>query len=119
MNADITKQPEDFLPLTFAVFHILIALVDKERHGYGIILEIAQQTEGHLNMAPGTLYGAISRLLREGLIEESDERPDPELDDKRRRYYKLTELGHAVVTAESHRLEMLVNIARQKAILST
>ncbi len=111
------KMPEDFLPLTFAVFHILLALVDEERHGYGIIKEVEERTEGRLRMAPGTLFGAISRLVRDGLIVETDERPAPELDDKRRRYYQLTDFGRQVALAEAKRLESLVNMARDKRLL--
>ena len=110
-------NPESFLPLTFAVYHILVALADRERHGYGIIREVEAQTGGRLRMAPGTLYGAINRLTRDGLIAESDERPDPELDDKRRRYYRLTDLGRQVATAEARRMDLLVRIARAKALL--
>lgn len=111
------QTPEDHLPLTFAVFHILLALVDEERHGYGIIKEVEERTKGRLRMAPGTLFGAISRLVRDGLIEETDERPAPELDDKRRRYYRLTDFGRSVALAEAQRLESLVEMARAKRLL--
>ena len=79
--------PEDLLPLTPAVIHILLALADEERHGHGIMLDVV------LHLGPGTLYECLKRMLAAGLVEESDERPDPALDDKRRRYYRLTYLG--------------------------
>jgi DNA-binding PadR family transcriptional regulator len=116
---DNLQAPDRFLPLTFAVFHILLALVDGEKHGYGIILEVEAQTDRKLRLAPGTLYGAISRLRNEGLIEETDERPDPTFDDQRRRYYRLTDLGRRVVVAEAERLDALVRMARAKQLLSS
>lgn len=112
------RSPEALLPLTPAVFHILLALADCERHGYGIMQEIAKGTEGSVRMGPGTLYGTIKRMLADGLIEASDERPDPALDDERRRYYRLTDFGHRVAQAEAQRLEQLVRIAQTKRILS-
>ena len=113
----VTRDPEELLPLTPAVFHILLALADGERHGYGIMQEIAARTEGKLRMGPGTLYGSIKRMLADGLIEESGERPDPALDDDRRRYYQLTDFGQRVVAAEALRLAQLVNVARAKRVL--
>jgi DNA-binding PadR family transcriptional regulator len=104
------------LPLTPAVFHILLALADGERHGYGIMQEVAAITEGQMKMGPGTLYGTIKRMLEARLIEESDERPDPTLDDERRRYYKLTDFGGCVARAEVERLENLVVVAQTKRI---
>jgi DNA-binding PadR family transcriptional regulator len=111
------RDPEAMLPLTPAVFHILLALADNERHGYGIMQEIAVRTNGTMRMGPGTLYGSIKRMLADGLIEASDERPDPELDDERRRYYKLTNLGLRVLQAEALRLEQVVRIAQAKNVL--
>jgi DNA-binding PadR family transcriptional regulator len=108
---------EDHLPLTPAVFHILLALADRERHGYAIMQEVEATTEGRISMGPGTLYGSIKRLLRAGLIEESDERPDPALDDRRRRYYRLTDFGRRVAAAEAARLEEAVADARSKRLL--
>jgi DNA-binding PadR family transcriptional regulator len=106
----------DFLPLTPAIHHILLALVDEERHGYGIMLEVARLTGGQTKMGPGTLYGTIKRLLRAGLIEEADERPDPELDDERRRYYRITKLGTEVLRAETARVSILLDAARAKKV---
>src|SRR5687768_2169723 len=102
------RDPQDFLPLSPAVFNILLALADGEKHGYGIMLEIAAHTGGKLRLGPGTLYGSIKRLLEDGLIEESAERPDPAHDDERRRYYRLTEYGQRVAAAEATHLEELV-----------
>src|SRR5579885_3073479 len=98
------KNPEALLPLTPAVFHILLALADGERHGYGIMQEIAAATDGQMRIGPGTLYRSIKQMLAAGMIEESDERPDPELDDERRRYYRLTSFGRQVALAAQPRL---------------
>ncbi len=111
------RDLETLLPLTPAVFHILLALADTERHGYGIMQEIALRTDGKVRMGPGTLYGSIKRMLAEGLIEELGERPDPELDDERRHYYRLTSFGLHVAQAEAQRLAQLVNVARFKQLL--
>ncbi|MDQ2906517.1 MAG: PadR family transcriptional regulator [Ktedonobacteraceae bacterium] len=111
------RDPETFLPLTPAVFHILLSLADSERHGYGIMQEVAGRTDGAMRMGPGTLYGTIKRLLGDGLIEASGERPDPELDDERRRYYRLTDLGRRVLQVEAQRLEQLVRVAQAKRVL--
>ena len=108
----------EFLPLTPATFHILLALGDQERHGYAIMREVAEVTDSQLRLGPGTLYGAIKKLLSDGLIEEADERPDPALDDSRRRYYRLTRHGARVATAEAQRLAQLVALARRKNLLS-
>jgi DNA-binding PadR family transcriptional regulator len=112
------RDPEELLPLTPAVFHILLALADGERHGYGVIKEVDARTEGRVRLGPGTLYGSIKRMLAEGMIEESGERPDPELDDERRRYYRLTKFGRRVAVAEAERLSRLVSSARAKRLLS-
>lgn len=111
-----SKQPEDLLPLTPAVLNILLALAGGERHGYGIMHEVREGTNGTVRLGPGTLYTAIKRLLEGGLIEESDERPDSEIDDQRRRYYRLTDFGHRVVSAEVERLEEVVRKARIQGI---
>ncbi len=112
------RDPEALLPLTPAVFHVLLALADSERHGYGIMQEVAARTNGTMRMGPGTLYGSIKRMLAARLIEESGERPDPALDDERRRYYRLTDFGRRVAQAEAQRLEQVVRIAQVKRILS-
>ena len=112
-----TVDPESLLPLTPAVFHILLALADGERHGYAIMQSVAEATNGKLAMGPGTLYGTIKRLLEGGLVEEHDERPDPELDDERRRYYRLTAFGQAVASAEARRYDALLKTARRKGLL--
>lgn len=112
-------NPNQFLPLTSAVFHILLVLADGDRHGYDIMREIASATDGKIQMGPGTLYGTIKRMLQAGLIIEIDERPDPALDDSRRRYYRLTELGQRVLAAEVERLAKLVAIAQRKDLLNS
>src|SRR5712671_1284461 len=106
------KTPEEFLPLTPAVFHILVALGDGESHGYAIMQDVLAKTGGSVRLSAGTLYGAVSRLLGDGLIEESEERPDPEMDDTRRRYYRLSDLGSRVLAAETNRLTALIRSAR-------
>ena len=107
-------SPNELLPLTTPVFHILLALADEERHGYGIMQDVARQTDDALQLGPGTLYGCLKRMLAAGLVEESDERPDPTLDDERRRYYRMTALGKRVVRAEAQRLTSAVMAARIK-----
>ena len=102
------------IPLTPPVFHILLALAGEERHGYGIMLDVAQQTNGALQLGPGTLYGCLKRMLAAGLVEESDERPDPSLDDERRRYYRMTALGKRAARAEAQRLAGAVTVAMAK-----
>src|SRR5216683_4261997 len=111
-----TKNPEDLLPLTPPVFHILLALSEGERHGYAIMREVSADTGGSLELGPGTLYGCLKRMLSARLVEESDERPDPELDDERRRYYRLTDLGARTVRAEAERLAAAVSAARARRL---
>lgn len=106
--------PESFLPLKPHRFHVLLSLADQEQHGYGIMQEVLQRTGGKVRLWPATLYGTLKRLIDEELIEESDERPSPEIDDARRRYYRLTRLGRRVLAAESRRLEDLVRVIRAK-----
>lgn len=113
-----TDNPEEMLPLSPAVFHILLALTDGERHGYSIMQEIAAQTDGRLRIGPTTLYRSIKHLLEGGLIVEVAERPDPALDDERRRYYRITTFGKLVAGAEARRLEQALNVARHKNLLS-
>jgi len=114
---DINPIPEDLLPMTPAMFNILLALADGEEHGYAIMLEVEANTQGAVKMGPGTLYGSIKRMLASGLIEECDERPDPALDDERRRYYKLRGLGQRALRLEAERLERQVSVARFKQVL--
>ena len=109
-------NPEELLPLTPAALNILLALADEERHGYGIMQEVRRRTGGRVRLGPGTLYGSIKRMLEGGWIQESDNRPDPDLDDERRRYYRITEFGQHVASAEVDRLEDLVKAARSKGV---
>src|SRR6267154_4089837 len=109
-SCDIATSAVRSLPP--AAFHILLAVADRERHGYAIMQDVRARTDGTLRLGPGTLYGSIKRLLAEGLIEELDERPDPEDDDVRRRYYRITRFGRRVAMAESARLAQLLSQAR-------
>jgi DNA-binding PadR family transcriptional regulator len=111
-------EPGEMPPLTPAVFHVLLALADGERHGYAIMQEVAESTGGGIKMGPGTLYGTIKRLLEARMIEESDQRPDPDLDDERRRYYRLTALGQRAVRAEALRYADMVAVARRKRLIA-
>ena len=110
-------DPRSFLPLTTHAFHVLLALMDGELHGYGIILDVQQRTEGDVRLRTGTLYTILRRLAEDGLITESEARPSADEDDERRRYYGQTPLGRAVVKAEAARLERLVQFARDKHAL--
>ncbi len=112
-----SREPWDLLPLTPAALHILLSLADEERHGYGIMREVEERTGSKMRLGPGTLYGSVKRMLGDGLIEESEERPDPELAAQRRRYYRLTDFGRRVAGAEAGRLEDLVSIAYEKKLL--
>jgi DNA-binding PadR family transcriptional regulator len=111
------RDPDTLLPLTPAMFHVLIALADGERHGYAIIKEIERRTSGDKRLSAGTLYALVRRFVAEGVIEESADRPDPSLDDERRRYYRLTAFGRDVAHAEAHRLETLIAMARAKHLV--
>jgi len=108
------RSPQELLPLTPPVFHILLALADEERHGYGIMQDVARQTDGALQLGPGTLYGCLKRMLAAGLVEESEARPDTELDDERRRYYRMTAFGRRVARVEAQRLAGAVTVAMAK-----
>lgn len=112
-----TRTAVELLPLPASDFQILLALGDAERHGYGIKQEVARRTEDEVELGPGTLYGSIKRMLAANLIEESEARPDPEFDDDRRRYYRITTFGRDVAAAEARRMERLVAQARQKRLL--
>jgi DNA-binding PadR family transcriptional regulator len=109
--------PESFLPLKPHWFHVLLSLADAEQHGYGIMQEVLDRTGGKVRLWPATLYGTLKRLIDEDLIEESAARPAPELDDARRRYYRLTTFGRRVLAAESERLQDLVRVIRSKRAL--
>ena len=111
-------DPEQMLPLTPLSFHILLALADADRHGYGIIKEVRERTDGEMNPGAGTLYAALQRMLDERLIAETDDRP-PVGDDERRRYYRLTEIGRQVARAEALRLARLIRIAAEKKLIPT
>jgi DNA-binding PadR family transcriptional regulator len=114
LDSDLARH----LPLTPAVFHILLALADGERHGYAIMKEVAATTQGQIRLGPGTLYGTIKRLMDARLIEESDERPDVDLDDERRRYYRLTDHGGRLAAAEIQRMAKMVTLAQAKRLVS-
>jgi DNA-binding PadR family transcriptional regulator len=105
-------HPTSLLPLPPATFHILMALASEDRHGYAIIQDVEQRTDGALRLSAGTLYRSIQRMLEQGLLVETNERPAPELDDERRRYYRITPFGTAVARAEATRLNALVRMAR-------
>ncbi len=107
-----TRPTDAFLPLKPQWFHILLSLATQEQHGYAVMQEVLERTHGKIRLWPATLYGTLKRLIEEGLIEESEERPAPDLDDARRRYYRLTRLGRRVLAAESERLEDLVRAIR-------
>jgi len=109
---------QSFLPLKTQWFHIMLSLAGEEQHGYGIMQEVLERTGGRVRLWPATLYGSIKRLIEAGLIEESAERPAPELDDARRRYYRLTEPGRRVLDAESERLQELVRAIKGKRGMS-
>ncbi|MGC2301250.1 MAG: helix-turn-helix transcriptional regulator [Acidobacteriaceae bacterium] len=108
-----------FLPLKAQWFHIMLSLAGGEQHGYGIMQEVLQRTTGKVRLWPATLYGSIKRMIEAELIEESDERPAPEMDDARRRYYRLTELGRRVLDAECERLQELVRAIQTKRAMVT
>jgi DNA-binding PadR family transcriptional regulator len=110
------RLPQTYLPLTVPVFHILLALSDADLHGYAIIQDVRERTAGEVDLTASTLYAAIKRLLDEALIEELDDRPDPDADDSRRRYYRITALGLDVARLEAARLERAVKLARRKGL---
>jgi len=110
----MSRDPQDFLPLHANWFHILLSLVGAEQHGYGIMQEVLERTDGTVRLWPATLYGSLKRLIGDGLIEESDERPVAELDDARRRYYRLTRFGRTVLDLECERLQAMVRMTQRK-----
>ena len=105
------RNPDDCLPLTPAMFEVLIALADGEKHGYAVLKEVTRRTDGQVTLSPGTLYAIIRRFVSDGIVAESDERPDAALDDERRRYYRLTAFGRKVAQAEASRMKGLVRLA--------
>jgi DNA-binding PadR family transcriptional regulator len=107
-----TTTPESLLPLPPATFHILVALADDDRHGYAIMQDVAARTGGELKLGAGTLYRSVQRMLEQGLVVEVSARPAPELDDERRRYYRITPFGRAVAKAEARRLAQMLKLAR-------
>lgn len=115
---DRDERPHDLLPLPPAAFHILLALADEDRHGYAIIQEVGARTSGEVRLSAGTLYRSVQRMLEQGLILETTERPAPELDDERRRYYRITPFGRAVARAEAERLSQLVKLARASGFVT-
>jgi DNA-binding PadR family transcriptional regulator len=117
MTKKKTSQIDALLPLSLPIFHMLLELTEGERHGYALKRAILLRTEGKLNLGSGALYGSVNKMLEEGLIEESDERPDSHLDDERRRYYRITTLGRQVVEAEAVRLRDLVRMAELRLAL--
>lgn len=112
-----SRKPDDLLPLTPGMFHVLIALADGEKHGYAIIKEVARRTDGSIRLSAGTLYTLIRRFVQDGVIAESEERPDAALDDERRRYYRLTDFGREVAQAEGRRMEAALGMARAKRLI--
>ena len=113
---DKAQRPDDYLALTPAVLDIMLALADGELHGYGIMREVKRRTAGKRRLGPGTLYRSLGQMEQRGWVVESEERPDPHLDDQRRRYYRLTELGRKIAVAEVERLEDVVRAARSKGL---
>ena len=111
------RSPRDFLPLTPMVLHILLALADGEKHGYAIIKEVRRRTDGEVELGASSLYAVLKRLLGDRLVVETDERPDPALDDERRRYYRITALGRDTMLAELRRLESILLQARAKRLV--
>lgn len=116
MTTKVRLEPEAMLPLTPLSFHILLALADDDRHGYGIIKEVRERTNGEVNPGAGTLYAAVQRMLDDGLIAETSERPATG-DDERRRYYRLSALGRQVARAEALRLARVIRIASDKKLI--
>lgn len=111
------SEAEAFLPLPTAVFHILVALADRDRHGYSIMQDVAARTDGKVRLSAGTLYSAVRRMLEQGLIEERREGPDPANEDQRRRYYRLTRLGRQVALAEARRLRDMLSQATAAGLI--
>src|SRR5262245_7848295 len=111
------RDPDEMLPLTPAMFEVLNALADGEKHGYAVLKEVARRTDRRITLSPGTLYAIVRKFVSEGVIAETDERPDPALDDERRRYYRLTDFGRDVALAEARRMEVALGMARAKSLI--
>jgi DNA-binding PadR family transcriptional regulator len=116
-RSDRADEVEAFLPLPTAVFHILVALADRDRHGYSIMQDVTARTDGKVRLSAGTLYSAVRRMLEQGLIEELRDSPDPASDDERRRYYRLTRLGRDVAVAEARRVSDMLTQARATGLI--
>jgi DNA-binding PadR family transcriptional regulator len=112
----MNDEADDLLPLPPVTFHILVALAEEDRHGYAIMQDIAQRTDGGLKLGAGTLYRSIQRMLEQGLISEVSARPAPEMDDERRRYYRITPFGRTVARAEARRLAQMLKLARASGL---
>ena len=117
MRAAAGRSAQDFLPLTPMVLHILLALADGDKHGYAIIKEVRRRTNGDVELGASSLYAVMKRLLGDRLVIETDDRPDPAVDDERRRYYRLTPLGRSTMLAELRRLESILLQARAKRLV--
>ncbi len=113
----MTTDAESLLPLPAATFHILVALADEDRHGYAILKEVATRTDGALKLSPATLYRSIERMLQQGLVREISARPAKDMDDERRRYYRITPFGRAVALAEARRLSQMLALARASGLV--
>ena len=112
-----SRKPDDLLPLTPGMFHVLIALADGDKHGYAVIKEVARRTDGAIRLSAGTLYTLIRRFVQDGVIAESAHRPAAALDDERRRYYRITDFGREVARAEAARMESTLSMARAKNLI--
>jgi DNA-binding PadR family transcriptional regulator len=110
------EDPDPKLPLSPAMFHVLLALADSDKHGYAIMKELSRATNGEVSLSAGTLYGILRRLVDDDMVVEKDERPAPELDDERRRYYRLTDFGRRVARAEAMRLSEMLDLAHAKQL---
>ncbi len=110
------SEADSLLPLPPATFHILVALADDDRHGYAVIKDVAARTGGALTLSAGTLYRSIDRMVQQGLIREISTRPARDIDDERRRYYRITPFGREVAMAESRRLSQMLDLARAKGL---
>jgi DNA-binding PadR family transcriptional regulator len=117
VQSDDDLTPDELLPLPPATFHILLSLAVEDRHGYAIIQDVAERTDGAVKLSAGTLYRSIQRMLEQHLLEERHQRPAPEDDDERRRYYRITPFGEAVARAETRRLQGLVKLARASGLV--